>query len=165
MWFKNTTSCQDTLGSNWKKFCTLEVDGGNMFNSTGVGLVGNMPHLSYASAMCDGKNLNWSTRGTAADCIGNHIEIFIKYWVPPTTGNYYTDCYGTDKRPGYIDMCSAIFDSTNPYKCTRKTYTSVVDSLSNGYAFATLAFTMAVITVTSIFPIFFRESHAIELES
>ena len=158
MWFKNTTSCQDTLGSNWKNFCTLEVDGGNLFNSTGI------YHRSYASAMCNGKNLNWSNRGTAADCIGNHIEIMIKYWVP-TTENYYADCYGTDKKPGYMDMCSAIFDSTNPYKCTRKTHTSVVDSLSNGYAFATLAFTMAVITVTSIFPIFFHESNAVQLES
>jgi len=159
MWFKNTTSCQDTLGTNWKKFCTLEIDGGNMFNSTGVG-----PQHSYASAMCNGKNLNWKTRGTAADCVGNHIEIYIKYWVP-TTGNYYSDCYGTDKKPGFIDMCSAILDSTNPYKCTRKTYTTLVDSLSNAYAFATLAFTIAVIIVTAVFPIFFRERNIVEFES
>ena len=159
MWFQNTTSCRDTLGPNWKKFCTLEVNGGNLFNITGA-----KPQHSYASAMCDGANLNWNTRGTAADCIRNHIEIWIKYNVP-TTGNYYADCYGTDQKPGYVDMCSAIVDSTNPYKCTIKIHTSLVDSLSNGYAFATLAFTIAVIIATTIFPIFFRERDAVEVEA
>lgn len=156
MWFHNTTSCQDTLGPSWKKFCTLEIDGGSMFNSTGT-----KPQHSYASAMCGGKNLDWESRGAAADCHSNYIEIWIKYWVP-TTGNYFEDC-GADK--GYVGMCSAIVDSTNPYKCTRKTFTSLVDSLSNGYAFATLAFSIAVIAVTVVFPIFFHPWEVVEIEA
>jgi len=41
----------------------------------------------------------------------------------------------------------------------------VIDSLSNGYAFATLAFTCAVVGVTTIFPLLFTERGEVEIEA
>lgn len=158
MWFHNTTSCQSTLGPSWKNFCSLQSDGGVLFKFN------NVVQDTYGSAMCNGVNLIWQNRGKPSDCSENYIEIWIKYW-NPTSGDYYNDCYGTNTDPGYINMCQAIFDSTNPYKCTRKIYTSIVDSLSNGYAFATLAFTVAVICITTLFPLLFKETNEIDIES
>jgi hypothetical protein len=157
MWFANKTSCENTMGPSWKKYCTLEANGGALHK------LNTVPD-TYEAIMCDGNNLNWANRGTAAGCIQNRIELYIKYW-NPQSGDYYKDCYGTDDHPGFIDMCSAIFDSTNPYKCVRKKYTTIVDALSNGYAFATLAFTVAVIMITTLFPFCFQERQEIELES
>ena len=156
MWFKNRTVCEETLGSSWKLYCTLESNGGYLHEISSSD--------TYGVVSCNGKNLDWINRKTAADCEKNHMELWIKY-NNPNTGDPFKDCYGNDDHPGYIDMCSAIFDSTNPFKCVRKRYNTVIDSLSNGYAFATLAFTCAVVFITTIFPIFFQERDEVEIES
>lgn len=164
-WFQNRTVCEETIGPTWKAFCTLEPNGFfHVIDKPSTTATAD-PH-KYGVVSCNGKNLDWNNQGTAADCEKNHMELLIKYYgTHRLSEDPYKDCYGKDDRPLYFDMCSAIFDSTNPYKCLKKKYNTLIGSLSEGYAFATFIFSTAVVLVTTVFPMIFRELQEVVIEA
>jgi len=88
------------------------------------------------------------------NCSSNFIHMNFDYSMILETGEpWFSDC-----RTYLPLLCDSIYQSSNPYKCTRKVRVGLLTALSNGYAFASLALTLAIAATSSLFSVAFVNS-------
>jgi len=163
VFFPSVKECVSKLAPNMKLFCrTFERNGWMIQKMTGMTLFTKNVSVGFDSYSYDGnfivpKSLKYPLTVAVPNCTENFLHLVFDY-LEPTTYQWETECFEAIPK-----LCSAIYASSNPYKCTKKVKTGIVDALSNAYAFTTLIFSVGAVVVASFFSFLFRsQQKAIE---
>jgi hypothetical protein len=165
-WFPNVQTCLDTLLPSEPLFCSPIND---LSDGSGGWLRPKMALMDlyltnisqgFNSYSCDGQYIVNNTvqypRTLISQCERNFIQLDFDYSMlldSPTSTPWLDDCHT------YLpQLCESIYASSNPYKCTRKHYASIIDALSNGYGVSSLLLAMTIVAVSSSFSVIFTSA-------
>lgn len=167
VWYPDVDTCIAQLNatSHTTPFCQLAGEE-TIPHVNGTMCRNNMPFYpsgeGFVSYSCNGIPITNCTLAKASNCDGNFVKLEFDYsmkWMKAPPGPQLHDCHSN-----IVPLCQAIFASGNPYKCTRKKYTTVLASIANAYSFSTLIFSLAVAFFSISFSIVFSRMELKEID-
>jgi hypothetical protein len=167
VWYPDIQTCIQELNTTTHTSSFCELAGEEINPAINGTMCRNaMPFFpqgeGFVSYSCNGIPITNCTMASPKNCDGNFVKLEFDYamkWMKAPPGPQYQHCLSN-----IVPLCKAIFASGNPYKCTRKKYSTILSSIANAYSFSTLIFSIAVAFFSVSFSILFAKMNLKEID-